>query len=99
MPREKLLRLTPWLSSPISSRLAYSSVRAIGSGPVSRGRSPRLSMNADTAALACSSSPAMNTSSGRFPALEPEKAANGESACRLGGLVNQVRDDVRVAEH
>src|SRR3954465_6084599 len=32
--------------------------------PASRGRRPRLSMNADTLALACASSPAMNTSSG-----------------------------------
>ena len=57
--------LTEWVTRPSYSRPAFSSARAMGSGPASIGRSPRLSMNADTRAFACASSPAMNTSNGR----------------------------------
>lgn len=42
---------------PSSSRPTFSSARAMNSSPVSQGRSPRLSTNADTRAFACASSP------------------------------------------
>src|SRR6185312_5625901 len=59
-PRKKSVCLMEWLRRLISRRPTFSSARAIGSGPASSGRSPRLSMNTDTCALAGASSPAMN---------------------------------------
>src|SRR6185312_11215648 len=64
-PIEKLVCLTEWVISPSHNMQACSSVRAIVSGPVSIGRSPRLSMNAETRTFACASSPARNMSNVR----------------------------------
>src|SRR5579859_1759241 len=54
--------------------------------PTSKGRSPRLSMNADTLAFACASSPANNTSSGRPRAKTWAKTVlNAFTTCALAG--------------
>ena len=51
MPSEKLVWTTEWATRPSDSRQTCSSVRAMGSFPVSIGRSPRLLMNAETRAF------------------------------------------------
>src|SRR6202042_685613 len=63
-----------------------SSQCAVARSPVSSGRSPRLSMNADTLALACASSPAMSTSSGRpWARTWPKTVLNAFTTCALAG--------------
>ena len=63
-PREKSKCPTPFRARPIVSTPAASTQCAMLRSPTSCGRSPRLLTNADTLALACGSSPAMNTSTG-----------------------------------
>src|SRR6185437_15258370 len=66
MLRAKSRFPTPWLARPTVPTPAPSSQCAIFRPPTSSGRSPRLSMNASTLALACALSPAMKTSGRPF---------------------------------
>ena len=76
----------PWPARPIISGPTPSSQCAISRSPVSSGRSPRLSMNADTLTLACASSPAKSTSSGRPRARTWAKTVlNAFTTCALAG--------------
>src|SRR3984957_15511990 len=89
-----MLNPAPWRGRPISSGPPPPSQCAIARSPVSSGRSRRLSMNADTLALARASSPAKNTFSGRPWAMDvPEDGVERlhDVRARRGGLGDLLR--------
>src|SRR6185437_4306092 len=85
MLRAKSKFPTPWLARPTVITPAPSSQCAIFRPPASSGRSPRLSMNAATLALARASSPAMKTSGRPFSRTWRKMVLNAFTTLALAG--------------